>query len=84
MAVTILWDTWLKPGTETEGLQLTRQVWSLKATCRIGFSSIRMPRAMGPGELAKPRGRGPGSGEIRDPRRSANSLRCWFVLGNAG
>jgi hypothetical protein len=28
MAVTIVWDTWLKPGTETEGLRLTRQVWS--------------------------------------------------------
>lgn len=26
--VTVVWDTWLKPGTETEGLQLTRKVWS--------------------------------------------------------
>lgn len=26
--VTIVWDTWLKAGTETEGLRLTRQVWS--------------------------------------------------------
>ena len=26
--VTVVWDTWLKPGTEVEGLQLTRQVWS--------------------------------------------------------
>jgi quinol monooxygenase YgiN len=26
--VTVVWDTWLKPGAETEGLRLTRQVWS--------------------------------------------------------
>jgi len=26
--VTIIWDTWLKPGTEEEGLRFTRQVWS--------------------------------------------------------
>jgi quinol monooxygenase YgiN len=28
MAVTVVWDTWLKPGAEEEGLRLTRQVWS--------------------------------------------------------
>ena len=26
--VTVVWDTWLTPGTEEEGLRLTRQVWS--------------------------------------------------------
>ena len=26
--VTVVWDTWLKPGAEAEGLHLTRQVWS--------------------------------------------------------
>jgi quinol monooxygenase YgiN len=26
--VTVVWDTWLKSGAETEGLRLTRQVWS--------------------------------------------------------
>ena len=26
--VTVIWDTWLKPGAEQEGLGLTRQVWS--------------------------------------------------------
>lgn len=26
--VTIVWDTWLKAGSETQGLKLTRQVWS--------------------------------------------------------
>ncbi len=26
--VTVVWDTWLKAGTEAEGLLLTRQVWS--------------------------------------------------------
>ncbi|MDF0642579.1 MAG: antibiotic biosynthesis monooxygenase [Nitrospira sp.] len=26
--ITVVWDTWLKPGTEAEGLQLTRKVWS--------------------------------------------------------
>jgi quinol monooxygenase YgiN len=26
--VTVAWDTWLKAGTEAEGLRLTRQVWS--------------------------------------------------------
>lgn len=26
--VTVIWDTWLKPGAEMEGLRLTRQVWS--------------------------------------------------------
>jgi predicted lactoylglutathione lyase/quinol monooxygenase YgiN len=26
-AVTVVWDTWLKPGAEAEGLRLTRQVW---------------------------------------------------------
>lgn len=25
--VTVIWDTWLKEGVETEGLHLTRQVW---------------------------------------------------------
>ena len=28
MAVIVVWDTWLKPGAEAEGLRLTRQVWS--------------------------------------------------------
>ncbi len=28
MAITVVWDTWLKPGAETEGLQLTRRIWS--------------------------------------------------------
>jgi len=28
MAITVVWDTWLKPGAEVEGLRLTRQVWS--------------------------------------------------------
>lgn len=27
-AVTVVWDTWLKPGAEADGLRLTRQVWS--------------------------------------------------------
>src|SRR5437016_14431248 len=26
--IKVLWDTWLKPGTEEEGLRRTRQVWS--------------------------------------------------------
>jgi quinol monooxygenase YgiN len=26
--ITVIWDTWLKPGAESEGLRLTRQVWS--------------------------------------------------------
>ena len=26
--ITVIWDTWLKPGTEKEGLNLTRKVWS--------------------------------------------------------
>ena len=26
--VTVVWDTWLKPGAEAEGLRLTRQVCS--------------------------------------------------------
>lgn len=26
--VTIIWDNWLNPGVEEEGLRLTRQVWS--------------------------------------------------------
>jgi len=26
--ITVVWDTWLKPGMEEEGLRLTRQVWS--------------------------------------------------------
>jgi len=28
MMVTVVWDTWLKPGAEAEGLRLTRQIWS--------------------------------------------------------
>lgn len=28
MAITVVWDTWLKPGAEMESLRLTRQVWS--------------------------------------------------------
>jgi quinol monooxygenase YgiN len=26
--ITVIWDTWLKFGAETEGLRLTRLVWS--------------------------------------------------------
>src|SRR5262245_22128479 len=26
--ITVIWDTWLNPGSEAEGLRLTRQVWS--------------------------------------------------------
>ena len=26
--VTVIWDAWLKPGSEEEGLRLTRKVWS--------------------------------------------------------
>jgi quinol monooxygenase YgiN len=26
--VTVIWDTWPRPGTEEQGLRLTRQVWS--------------------------------------------------------
>ncbi|WP_019502303.1 antibiotic biosynthesis monooxygenase family protein [Pseudanabaena sp. PCC 6802] len=26
--ITVIWDTWLKPDMEVEGLRLTRQVWS--------------------------------------------------------
>ena len=26
--VTVVWETWLKEGTEVEGLMITRQVWS--------------------------------------------------------
>lgn len=26
--ITVVWDTWLKPGTESEGLRLTRRIWS--------------------------------------------------------
>jgi quinol monooxygenase YgiN len=26
--VTVVWDTWLKAGTEAEGLRLTRKIWS--------------------------------------------------------
>lgn len=26
--ITVVWDTWLKSGTEEEGLRLTHQVWS--------------------------------------------------------
>jgi len=28
MSITVVWDTWLRPGAEAEGLRLTRQVWS--------------------------------------------------------
>lgn len=28
MSITVVWDTWFRPGTEAEGLRLTRQVWS--------------------------------------------------------
>jgi quinol monooxygenase YgiN len=26
--VIVIWDTWLKPGSEQEGLRLTRNVWA--------------------------------------------------------
>ena len=26
--VIVIWETWLRPGTDEEGLRLTRQVWS--------------------------------------------------------
>jgi predicted RNA polymerase sigma factor len=28
MTITAVWDTWLKPGADAEGLRLTQQVWS--------------------------------------------------------
>ncbi len=28
MAITVVWDTWLKLGAEAEGLRLTRKIWS--------------------------------------------------------
>lgn len=28
MSITVVWDTWLRPGAEAEGLRLTRQIWS--------------------------------------------------------
>ena len=28
MVITVVWETWLKPGAEAEGLRLTRQIWS--------------------------------------------------------
>ena len=28
MSITVVWDTWLKPGTEAEGLTLTRRIGS--------------------------------------------------------
>jgi hypothetical protein len=28
MAITVVWDTWLKAGTEAEGWRLTRKVWA--------------------------------------------------------
>jgi quinol monooxygenase YgiN len=28
LVVTVIWDTWLNPGLEEEGLRLTRKVWS--------------------------------------------------------
>jgi quinol monooxygenase YgiN len=28
MVVTVVWETWLNPGAETEGFNLTRQIWS--------------------------------------------------------
>jgi hypothetical protein len=43
MAVTVVWDTWLKPRAEAEGLRLTRQVWSDMRSfeaCRTRSSSI--------------------------------------------
>lgn len=26
--ITVVWETWLKPGSEDEGLALTRRIWS--------------------------------------------------------
>ena len=26
--ITVIWDTWLRPGSEEEGVRLTRKVWS--------------------------------------------------------
>ena len=26
--ITVIWETWLNPGSEEEGLRLTRKVWS--------------------------------------------------------
>jgi hypothetical protein len=44
--ITVIWDTWLKPGTEEVGLRLTRQVWSdmqsFDGYVSIKFSSIWM------------------------------------------
>lgn len=28
MSITVVWDTWFRPGMEAEGLRLTRQAWS--------------------------------------------------------
>ncbi|MFO0765783.1 MAG: hypothetical protein U0231_03120 [Nitrospiraceae bacterium] len=46
--VTILRDTWLKPGKAAEGIRLTRRIWSemrqFEASFSIGCSSMNWHR----------------------------------------
>lgn len=41
MGITVVWDTWFRPGAEAEGLQLTRQIWADMQRVK-GFLSHRI------------------------------------------
>jgi quinol monooxygenase YgiN len=80
--VTVVWDTWLKPGTEEEGLRLTRQVWSDMRSFAGYVSHQIFIDQDAPGHiiaLAKWRSRADAEG-VRDKYKDSKTIRQLTAL----
>lgn len=79
--VTVVWDTWLKPGTEEEGLRLTRQVWSDMQSFD-GYVSHQIVDEDTPGHIiafAKWRSRADADG-VREKYKDSETIRQLIPL----
>ena len=75
--VIVIWDTWLRPGTEEEGLRLTRQVWSDMRSLDGYVSHQIFIDQDAPGHiiaLAKWRSRADGAG-VREKYKDSERIR---------
>jgi len=90
MSITVVWDTWLRPGAEAEGCgwrgRSGRTCDGLTVFCHTTFSSISMNLAISSrwhgGEASRtPMRSGNGT---RIQKQSDDSPRCWLVRGIAG
>jgi quinol monooxygenase YgiN len=75
--VTVVWDTWLKPGAEAEGLRLTRQVWSDMGSFEGYLSHLILVDQDAPGHIiafAKWRSRADADG-VREKYQDSETIR---------